>query len=646
MQHQLEDLSRNKFALTLPEEWVFRDKAKDYGIDGEVEIFGKDNKSTGLLFFVQLKATKSDDEKTIKSIEIEIEKIQYFRSLNIPVLIARYSDTTNKFYTIWSHEIDLYYTQESQKKLTINFTDSQDWDAQDKGGIIAFLEKHRHFSKSSLSLPIHCTLAIDDKVNFGSSNALLMSMLRQELFKFENIITLTRDEDGSFISICVDEKELSVRMLGFPSCTFHNLFIENSKDSAIELGEFIILGIASILAQAGLNDLAAKVIFSNSISKKLVQLPDLFGLFLPHLLRSSFYAKALNLLETVSQEEEARHLQLIAHLGILTSFNRNDEEQATAIEHFLFSCAHQNKFIDNTRYGHDLYNIGNFYRSIRSPRKAIRFYLQARRFQPTYRDHGYFYAELGGLFFEIKKYNTSSFFYKKALDLEPSRDWQPRYADALMHSGQYEKSFGLFSAFLESDEDPADEWRLKHFMLDQIVNNFNIKEQARKEDLASKLADVTREKSKSEADQRLKDSFESDCLCPLAWYNTAQNFLNQSQYENAGISFMFSSLISRVDLEGWANAVGCLINANSLNWLFMATIKTAYFIHEEAFRACLYSRFPENTTATSGLIRELEKIFDSCPKVDIATEFRIANEAGKMVDILHEATKKSDSAKF
>jgi len=39
-QHQLEDISRSKFSLSLPREWVMRDKDKDYGIDAEVGGIG------------------------------------------------------------------------------------------------------------------------------------------------------------------------------------------------------------------------------------------------------------------------------------------------------------------------------------------------------------------------------------------------------------------------------------------------------------------------------------------------------------------------------------------------------------------------------------------------------------------------------
>lgn len=57
--HQIEDQSRARFRLLLPEAWVFRDITPDYGIDGEVEIFDDTGKSTGLSFLVQLKASES-----------------------------------------------------------------------------------------------------------------------------------------------------------------------------------------------------------------------------------------------------------------------------------------------------------------------------------------------------------------------------------------------------------------------------------------------------------------------------------------------------------------------------------------------------------------------------------------------------------
>jgi hypothetical protein len=91
LQHQLEDISRDEFSSLLPREWVVRDKNKDYGIDVEVEVFDSKGYSTGLVFWVQLKATESTKESDRKKVPLDIETIEYYKSLDLPVLIARYS---------------------------------------------------------------------------------------------------------------------------------------------------------------------------------------------------------------------------------------------------------------------------------------------------------------------------------------------------------------------------------------------------------------------------------------------------------------------------------------------------------------------------------------------------------------------------
>ena len=91
-QHRLEDNSRIRFQEVLPEMWVYRDKDKDYGIDAEVELFDNDENAQGLVFWVQLKATESKEKSSILSIDLEIDTLKYYKSLEIPVLLVRYSN--------------------------------------------------------------------------------------------------------------------------------------------------------------------------------------------------------------------------------------------------------------------------------------------------------------------------------------------------------------------------------------------------------------------------------------------------------------------------------------------------------------------------------------------------------------------------
>ncbi|WP_422091077.1 DUF4365 domain-containing protein [Tenacibaculum ovolyticum] len=84
IQHQLEDISRNKLESCIPKkEWLIRDKGKDYGVDCEVELFDGEGYATGILFYVQLKATSSNNETQIYNVDFKIDTLEYFKDLDI-----------------------------------------------------------------------------------------------------------------------------------------------------------------------------------------------------------------------------------------------------------------------------------------------------------------------------------------------------------------------------------------------------------------------------------------------------------------------------------------------------------------------------------------------------------------------------------
>ena len=118
--HQIEDISINEFKKLLPREWVYREKDKDYGIDGEVEIFTDDGIATGCIFYIQLKATDSKDKKVHTKVQIDNDTINYFQTLELPTLIIRYVDETNCIYFKWAHTIDRYKQKKEVKSFTFH----------------------------------------------------------------------------------------------------------------------------------------------------------------------------------------------------------------------------------------------------------------------------------------------------------------------------------------------------------------------------------------------------------------------------------------------------------------------------------------------------------------------------------------------
>jgi len=111
--HQLEDLSIREFERLLPDAWVLRRKGKDYGVDLEIEVFDDDGKSTGLMFFVQLKAT--DDIAKAQSVPMKVDRLEYLASFDAPSMVVRYCEPSKTFYWLWLPEI---YARHPHRKQT------------------------------------------------------------------------------------------------------------------------------------------------------------------------------------------------------------------------------------------------------------------------------------------------------------------------------------------------------------------------------------------------------------------------------------------------------------------------------------------------------------------------------------------------
>jgi hypothetical protein len=117
----VETESERTFAYLLPSSWVIRKQDHDYGIDAEVEIF-EDGHSTGLTFKVQLKGTDTDR----RGRSIRLETLNYWRSLDVPVLVVYYESGTEQLFGRWAHAHDLHVHGPSaaQQTTTFHFADS------------------------------------------------------------------------------------------------------------------------------------------------------------------------------------------------------------------------------------------------------------------------------------------------------------------------------------------------------------------------------------------------------------------------------------------------------------------------------------------------------------------------------------------
>lgn len=162
--HQIEDQSRIAFERFLPSQWVYRMIKPDYGIDGAVEIFDKDGQRTGRQFNVQLRATDEPDTKKALAVRLRIDACEYYKSLDLPVLIARFHAPSSKLYVKWFHEFDPYYARRGKKSTTFRLAAIDEWSENTSERLLRDLERIRRIRLRALPIPVPLELQFHDNL--------------------------------------------------------------------------------------------------------------------------------------------------------------------------------------------------------------------------------------------------------------------------------------------------------------------------------------------------------------------------------------------------------------------------------------------------------------------------------------------------
>lgn len=149
--HILEEESRNFFRDIIPQEWLFRDEAPDYGIDGSVEIFGDNNESIALRFFVQLKATDSTNIKTQKTVRFRSSTCAYWHKQNQPTLLVQYCSVARKAY--WGWHFDRRISAKGET-ASLKFEESDQWSLDSPEKIQSQLVAITTFKDQPTNFPI------------------------------------------------------------------------------------------------------------------------------------------------------------------------------------------------------------------------------------------------------------------------------------------------------------------------------------------------------------------------------------------------------------------------------------------------------------------------------------------------------------
>lgn len=137
--HNLEEISQNQLAkIAIERNWIYREKNKDYGIDGEIQIVDSENNVTERIMLIQLKATDNPVKNGIVKKSIYVKNLLSYEKQWLPVFIMFWINPMQKFYYIFVQQ----YIREvldrktpdwrSKKSITIaefeNLTEPDDLD--------------------------------------------------------------------------------------------------------------------------------------------------------------------------------------------------------------------------------------------------------------------------------------------------------------------------------------------------------------------------------------------------------------------------------------------------------------------------------------------------------------------------------------
>lgn len=589
-QHQVEDISINELKRSLPREWVYREKGKDYGIDGEIEIFDKDDLATGLVFLVQLKATDSEDKKRQRRVQLSNSAINYYNSLELPVLIIRYVDESKKLYFRWAHEIDRYNSKENAESYSFLMEEDEAW----HDGTPVILEKKileiRIFKSLDNILPLTTYLNFTFTKICDISPPKLKSYLRSTLESKKRLIDIVHSKDDAFLTINVSEDTVFVNILGMTGCYLHS--ITNSAYVRVEelIGDvFVAVTIALIHAKKVLNGIE---IFETYVQvAPSLKYPDIVMPIIREYISLGNTSKILNLWKNVPSDHKDETLYLIFQMMMLFS----EHDVSIEYEQFLLlTIDENNKLDDKTLLGVAHYNYANFLHNNHKDREAFSHYRKALQFNPHYYQEDYIYKEIAGTLFHLNRYCLSAKCYKIGINKKYDIESMVLYADALMMRGEYLLARRTFKRYFKASDYIEPEWLLKDIVLDYIIGISGIRSQHRLYEKAIANDIFTKDDLSTLTQEELVEVLYVDALSPLAWFNLGMFFFRKDNFQHAMMGYLISALMNLKDSEAWMNALKASFNGNQ-DHLYVLIIQNAYAHCDEEFLGLIHELIDELT---------------------------------------------------
>ncbi len=631
--HRIEDQSRIAFERLLPAEWVYRKVHPDYGIDGAVEIFGDEGRSTGRQFNVQLKATDQPILNRALAVRLEIDKCKYYKSLDVPVLIARFHTPTNRMFVRWFHEFDPYYARRGKKSTTFRLSESDEWSEHTAPKLSRDTDIIKRVRSHNLPAPALFQLQFDGESVQGLSVAEISLNLRKTLLTVPGAIDLTTDSGLAYGKFSLSNEKVVIDLAGIQHFTLHlSKASAHASWAKAFLHSDVLIAAALTLDAAGYSDRAARLIVALAPTSSLTTEPFIVVRMAHCLAKAHRVPDALDLCQVLFENPASREPAHALMISVLARSSLLSGAELELLRGFLARHAKAEEMAGTAASAAAAnYNLANHLRAQKHSRAAFQCYRKAAKLDRTYRKRGYFYREIAGVLFGLERYKLAAKFYDCAIQLGEKGITVALYADALMFSGQYSRARSHFEAYLADSDKPKPEFILKAAALNELGSLLGIDEQRRQRSAATLLAAPDSRLSTPEFKNQLKESLKLDALCGLAWFNLGTSLNNEGMFKDACNAFVWAGLVQRNDVVAWVNAFALAIRTQN-EGLLIGIISTAHFSCGESFAEQLIKAIDAQSEDFPKLkfLASINEMLALLPEEERPFELRLIDDAGEV----------------
>ena len=585
-QHQIEDLSRAKFASILPEEWVLRSQDHDYGIDNEVEIFDQDGNSTGLIFKIQLKA--SDVPSSI--VKLKTQSISYYRSFDIPVLIVLYNASSDKVYYRWFNKIDLRKVNPISKTHSFRLDESEVWGETSPYRIYRDLSVVREIKQENFRSPISFSIISDSKINISTGKISIISS------KMEEISSQVFSYSHSYPTIEIILRKYDVVLnVGYRNCVIYENINSGKKEKILfsenidKLGSLLFILSVVAINNCGRIDLSLGA-FLNSRDFTIFDMPPKVQFTIATMLVDAHqYEKAFEIVNSLIRIDSLEIAEIQFFLSAVKSMHTSTEDGNKNFTKYMVRRVQSSKQRENAEeFAMNCYNLANRYLNTGKYSWALHNYRLALMSGSHYINVHYIYQEIASALFLSGRYSASVCFYRISIILKTDSSTLECYADALLFAGNYRASSEVFSMVSPEDLSPLS--FLKTILLRYLLNDLKIEAQTRKIYAARScvLVDPTN------AVETYRQVLSLDALCTMTAFNygvacsTGVVELDSDSWNQAFIGFLTAAIGNPADLESWVNCLMCVFNSKLLWAFFEPVILCGYRVGGQKFIKTFY----------------------------------------------------------